>query len=478
MISGQPYYNGSCGIDPYSVPNTCVIVLSLSSIAVTPANPSIARGTTQQFKATGNCRDNTTRDVTDSVTWTSSNTAIATISNAVGSKGVATSVAVGQTTIKAASGSISGSTGLTVPTATQVQLVSIVVIPSNRSIARGTTQQFKATGQYNDNTTRDVTASVIWSSSNTAVATISNVAGSKGLATAVAAGTSTIKAVLDSISGSAGLTVPTATPTPPPATTPSFRDLKLFIPTSPASRYPDRFKFDVVYSFYGDRTDHDNTYQIEIKVVPPRKHGAFAQTSFAPPTKLNYTAGQGSQMIEGQEYRIFSGTITVNAPAQGQLPRFDNLQFIAMITGGPPGEPPLPDRLRSISKNILLEKKPYKHTKPIPECTGAAGAKNDDTIGAEIPLGWLVGETVLTLNGSDSRKVSVGQEIKVDTNPLPGVGARGVRWVKLWYWNDHTKNYQCIVHWWCEGFSNKHEGGNQYAFRYTLTANQIKIRIP
>jgi hypothetical protein len=149
-----------------------------------------------------------------------------------------------------------------------------------------------------------------------------------------------------------------------------------------------------------------------------------------------------------------------------------------MITGGPPGEPPVPDRLKSISKTMILEKVPYKHTKPIPECTGAAGAKNDDTIGAEIPLGWIVGETVLTLNGSDSRKVSVGQEIKVDTNPLPGVGARGVRWVKLWHWNDHARNYQCIVHWWCEGFSNKHEGGIQYAFRYTLTANQIKIRVP
>ncbi|MGA2160531.1 MAG: Ig-like domain-containing protein, partial [Dehalococcoidia bacterium] len=53
---------------------------TLSSIAVTPANPNVTGGATQQFTATGTFSDGTTQDITSSVTWTSSNPAAATIS--------------------------------------------------------------------------------------------------------------------------------------------------------------------------------------------------------------------------------------------------------------------------------------------------------------------------------------------------------------------------------------------------------------
>jgi trimeric autotransporter adhesin len=181
---------------------------TLVSIAITPPNPSIARGTTQQFAATGTYSDGTTQDLTGAVTWSSSNTSVATISNAAGSKGLATSVAAGSTTIKAASGSISGSTTLTITTAT---LVSIAITPANPSIAKGTTQQFVAKGTYSNNSTQILTALVTWKSTNTSIATISNAGGSKGRATAVAAGSTTIRATLGTISGSTTLTVTTAT---------------------------------------------------------------------------------------------------------------------------------------------------------------------------------------------------------------------------------------------------------------------------
>lgn len=87
---------------------------TLVSIAVTPANPGIALGTTQQFSATGTFSDNTTQDLTISATWSSSVTSVATISNAAGSNGMATSVGTGTTTIMAVSGGRSGSTTLTV----------------------------------------------------------------------------------------------------------------------------------------------------------------------------------------------------------------------------------------------------------------------------------------------------------------------------------------------------------------------------
>lgn len=173
---------------------------TLVSIEVTPANTSIAKDTTQQFSATGTYSDNTTKDITASVTWSSSNTGVATVS----STGLTTAVAAGSTTIKAESGDISGTTALTVTNAT---LASIAVTPANPTISKSTTQQFTATGTFSDNSTQDMTTQVTWSSSKTAVATIT----SAGLATAVAAGTTTITAKWDTISGTATLTVTTAT---------------------------------------------------------------------------------------------------------------------------------------------------------------------------------------------------------------------------------------------------------------------------
>jgi hypothetical protein len=105
-----------------------------------------------------------------------------------------------------------GNGGSTRGTASPATLVSISVSPTNPSIQVGKTQQFTATGALTDNTTEDLTKTASWSSSNTAAATVS----SGGLATAVSAGTSTIKAVSGAISGSTTLTVTTTAPPPTP----------------------------------------------------------------------------------------------------------------------------------------------------------------------------------------------------------------------------------------------------------------------
>jgi hypothetical protein len=97
--------------------------VTLFSITVTPANPSIAPGTTEQFTATGTYSDNTTRDITTSVTWNSDTTAVATID----STGLATAVATGSTTISASSGSISDSTLLTVQDDNNDNLLTVTV---------------------------------------------------------------------------------------------------------------------------------------------------------------------------------------------------------------------------------------------------------------------------------------------------------------------------------------------------------------
>ncbi len=195
----------------------------LISLVVTPANPSIAAGSTQQFTATGTYSNGSTQNLTASVAWSSSAPGVATINAA----GLASSVSPGSTTITATwvtitplgratrvtpgspiinppRSTISSSTTLTV---TDPLLVSMAVTPANPSIAAGTTQQFTATGTYSNGSTQNLTSTAVWSSSAPGVATISNTSGSQGVASAVGPGQTTIAAASGAINGSTTLTV-------------------------------------------------------------------------------------------------------------------------------------------------------------------------------------------------------------------------------------------------------------------------------
>jgi uncharacterized protein YjdB len=181
---------------------------TLSTIDVTPAQPTIPAASTQQFKATGTYSDGTKRDITADVSWTSSVATVATISGAAGSNGLAAAKAKGTTTITASLGTIKGTTVLTV---TDALLTSITVTPAKPVIAKGTTIALIATGTYADNTTKDITADATWTTSDPTVATVSNAAGSDGLVTSVIAGPATITAALAGQSGAASLRVTNAT---------------------------------------------------------------------------------------------------------------------------------------------------------------------------------------------------------------------------------------------------------------------------
>lgn len=154
----------------------------------------------QQFTATGLFGNGSTTDITGQVTWSSSNTAVATIS----SSGLATAVGPGTTTITATLLGVSGTATLTVTT-----VVSVTVTPANPTIASGATEQFVATATITnaDGTpgTMDVSSdpSTTWTSLPTTVATIT----ATGLATGAAQGTSTISATFGNATGSTTLTV-------------------------------------------------------------------------------------------------------------------------------------------------------------------------------------------------------------------------------------------------------------------------------
>jgi Bacterial Ig-like domain (group 2) len=172
---------------------------TLTSVSVTPSNPSIAINATEQFTATGNYSDGSTANLWSSVTWASSNQATATVSET----GVATGVGAGNATITASLSGVTGSTTLTVTAKGAPTLTAIAVTPSDPSFANGSTQQFTATATYSNSTTANVTSSVTWSSSNTSVATIPP----GGLATGQGGGTTTISAAMSGVQGSTTATV-------------------------------------------------------------------------------------------------------------------------------------------------------------------------------------------------------------------------------------------------------------------------------
>lgn len=187
-----------------SAPFTFVVSsASISTMTITPGAPSIPVGKSQQFSVTGTFSDSTTQDITFDATWASSAIGEATVSNDPASKGLAQALSVGTSTISATFDGVSGSTVMTV---TVPMLQSITVTPPNPSILTLSSVGFKATGNYSDGSTPDITSLVTWSSSNTGIATII-ASGGTATATTLAQGNTTISATLGSISGTTSLKV-------------------------------------------------------------------------------------------------------------------------------------------------------------------------------------------------------------------------------------------------------------------------------
>jgi hypothetical protein len=153
----------------------------LQKISVTPDNPEVPAGLTQQFTATGFHAGGATRDITNEVTWSSSDDEYVTISNAASSKGLATAVAQGEViTITAALDGISGTARVTVG---DVILLRIEMEPTDFTMQVNTSDQMTATGFFSTGFIGDVTKECEWSSSNSDHVSVDNGA-EKGRVTA------------------------------------------------------------------------------------------------------------------------------------------------------------------------------------------------------------------------------------------------------------------------------------------------------
>src|SRR5262249_17519658 len=128
-------------------------------------------------------------------TWSSSNTAVATVSG----QGVLSAVAVGTTTITATSEGKSGTAAVTI---SSLAVGSVTVQPQGPSVVLGANLQLSAT-------VRDASGNILtdrvvtWSSGNTALASVS----ATGIVTGVAPGSVTITATSEGKSGTTSVTV-------------------------------------------------------------------------------------------------------------------------------------------------------------------------------------------------------------------------------------------------------------------------------
>ncbi|HEX6880386.1 MAG TPA: Ig-like domain-containing protein [Terriglobales bacterium] len=162
---------------------------TLNSITVTPTSIFLTVGQTKQFSASGTTVDGDTQDVTSSAKWTSSSSAAATVD-----AGLVTAVATGNSTITASQDGVNGTGSVIV---NSQDLSSLAITPSNPSVSSGSTVSLTATGTFADNSTKNLTNFVSWTSGTTSVATVSTT----GVVTGVSTGTSTITATVNTQTG-------------------------------------------------------------------------------------------------------------------------------------------------------------------------------------------------------------------------------------------------------------------------------------
>jgi hypothetical protein len=177
---------------------------ALTSMQVSPAQPSLAVGAMLNVSASGVFSDLTTQNLTYTATWSSSDPTVVSVGQDDIGYEVITGMKAGTVTLTANYGGVSGSTTVTVTSAT---LTTIQVTPFAPRLPRMFDTYLRATGIYSDNTTQELTYRVSWSSSDPAIASVSQY----GELQPLTSGAATLTANYQGISGTTLVTVTAAT---------------------------------------------------------------------------------------------------------------------------------------------------------------------------------------------------------------------------------------------------------------------------
>lgn len=183
-----------------------VVFQKLATIKVSPATRDIYLGASYQFTANAVDGLGTPLASQPTVTWSTSPSAIASITTG----GVATGIGLGATSVQATAGAVTGTAGLNVKSQITRIVVSHVAGGTVSSVdtlaSLGATSRYVATARDTlDNAMTGITFA--WASSNGAVATLDSIASQTVNAISKANGLSAIRASAQGITGAAQLNV-------------------------------------------------------------------------------------------------------------------------------------------------------------------------------------------------------------------------------------------------------------------------------
>jgi uncharacterized protein YjdB len=154
----QAAYGGVTGSTP-------VHVTTVSSVTVTPATAKMARNTSRQMTAVAHFANGGQRNVTATASWQSLTPAVASVSTT----GLVSGLTVGQSTIQATFGGVTGSA-----LAKVLATTSVAVTPASDAIDNGDTTQLTAIATLSDLSTQNVTSFATWLSADLTLATVSS----------------------------------------------------------------------------------------------------------------------------------------------------------------------------------------------------------------------------------------------------------------------------------------------------------------
>ncbi len=170
VTSNGRTYSDTCNVS---------VIVKATGLSIEPASTSVNKNDTKQLTAKFTPANQTEFST---VTWTSGNSNIATVS----STGLVTGKSAGTTTITAKAGTHTATCSLEV-TNNLVEVTGITISPDPASVKKGKTKQLTA-AFIPANQTEDPT--ITWTSGNTGIATVN----SSGVVTGVAEGSTTITA--------------------------------------------------------------------------------------------------------------------------------------------------------------------------------------------------------------------------------------------------------------------------------------------
>lgn len=171
----------------------------LSHLSVSPQAQQIEVGSALRFQATAVYADGTSGDVTAEATWSVLDASVLGVDDAPGIKGLARALAAGSTSVRA---TLSGASGTTPVTVVSASLRALSLLPAAPRMVVGATRAFTATGTFSNDAVASVTETASWTSSDPAVAIVSDVPGSRGQVTATGIGTAVITATSQGVTAS------------------------------------------------------------------------------------------------------------------------------------------------------------------------------------------------------------------------------------------------------------------------------------